>query len=142
MANITDAGTSDYPSSLDTRRILTGGPSGDTISVTHPNGVMAAVVNIENNLGVNPQGTTGSLVVRLNVITQSDGSLKNSFAATGFAKGDILVADGAGNLTHQAIGADGTFLQALSSQALGVQWVASTTIGLMRALDLGYPVML
>ena len=83
MANITTAGTSDYPSSLDTRTVLTDGASGDEIIAAHPNGLSAAVINIEGELGTNPSGSLGTVDARLDVALNEDGTVKSTVVAAG-----------------------------------------------------------
>ncbi len=74
MANMTTTGTSGYPGVLDTRTALTDGASGDQIVSNHPNGLGAAIINIQTALGLTPQGTAADVVTRLNLISTSDGT--------------------------------------------------------------------
>ena len=83
MANITTAGTSDYPSSIDTRTVLTDGASGDEIIAAHPNGLSAAVINIETELGTNPSGSLGTVDARLDVALNDDGTVRSTVIAAG-----------------------------------------------------------
>lgn len=83
MANITTSGSTSYPGSLDTRTILTDGPAGDEIVANHPNGLSAAVLAIETELGVDPAGTLPDLVTRLAVHQNTDGTLKSTVVAAG-----------------------------------------------------------
>ena len=83
MANITTAGTSDYPGSLDTRTVLTDGASGDEIIAAHPNGLSAAVINIETELGTNPSGSLATVVARLDVALNDNGTVRSTVVAAG-----------------------------------------------------------
>ena len=83
MANITTAGSTSYPGVLDTRTILTDGPSGDDIVAAHPNGLSAAVIALETELGVDPAGTLPDLVTRLAVSQNTDGTVKSTVVAAG-----------------------------------------------------------
>ena len=85
MANLTTTGTTGYPGAIDTRTSLTDGSAGDTIVANHPNGLGAAVLAIENELGLNPSGTLADLVTRLNITTNSDGTLRDVI----FSVGDV-----------------------------------------------------
>ena len=106
MANITTSGTTSYPGSLDSRTILTDGPAGDEIVAVHPNGLSAAVIALETELGVDPAGTLPDLVARLAVSQNTDGTIKDTVVAAGtgatvdYATGVFTVGstpDGAGN---------------------------------------------
>ena len=84
MANVTNTGTTGYPGVLDTRTSLTDGPAGSIIEANHPNGLGAAVLAIENELGTDPAGTAVDVKTRLNVSQNSDGTIKSSvIVATG-----------------------------------------------------------
>lgn len=83
MSNITTAGSTSYPGVLDTRTILTDGPSGDDIVAAHPNGLSAAVIALETELGVDPAGTLPDLVTRLAVSQNTDGTIKSTVVAAG-----------------------------------------------------------
>lgn len=83
MANITTSGSTSYPGSLDTRTILTDGPAGDEIVANHPNGLSAAVLALETEMGVDPAGTLPDLVTRLAVHQNTDGTLKSTVVAAG-----------------------------------------------------------
>lgn len=83
MSNLTTTGTTGYPGVLDTRTALTDGATGDLIVANHPNGLGAAVLAIETELGVDPAGTTTDVVTRLNVSQNSDGTIKSSVIAGG-----------------------------------------------------------
>lgn len=83
MANITTAGSTSYPGVIDTRTILTDGPSGDDIVAAHPNGLSAAVIALETELGVDPAGTLPDLVTRLAVSQNTDGTVKSTVVAAG-----------------------------------------------------------
>lgn len=83
MANLTTTGTTDYPSGLDTRTLLADGSSGDEIVAAHPNGLGAAVLAIETELGVDPAGSATNVVTRLNVSQNSDGTIKSSVLVAG-----------------------------------------------------------
>lgn len=83
MANITTTGTTGYPGVLDTRTVLSDGTSGDEIVAAHPNGLGAAVLAIETELGVDPAGTAANVVTRLNISQNNDGTLKSTVVAAG-----------------------------------------------------------
>ena len=106
MANITTSGTTSYPGSLDTRTVLTDGPAGNEIVAAHPNGLGAAVLALETELGVDPAGTLPDLVTRLAVSQNTDGTVKSTVVAAGtgatvdYASGVFTVGstpDGPGN---------------------------------------------
>ena len=78
MANLTNTGTTGYPGVLDTRTSLTDGPAGSIIEANHPNGLGAAVLAIENELGTDPAGTAVDVKTRLDVSQNSDGTIKSS----------------------------------------------------------------
>jgi len=66
--------------------------------------------------------------------TQIDAKLATATASSTYvpkstvtAKGDLLVATGSGTVVAQAIGTDGQYLQADSTQADGVKWAAVST---------------
>ena len=75
MANITTTGTTGYPGVIDTRTSLTNGASGDLIVAEHPNGLGAAVLAIENELGTDPAGSVVDVKTRLDVSQNNDGRL-------------------------------------------------------------------
>lgn len=83
MANLTTSGTTSYPGSLDTRTILTDGPAGDEIVAVHPNGLSAAVLALETELGVDPAGTLPDVVSRLAISQNTDGTVKSTVIAAG-----------------------------------------------------------
>src|SRR3990167_1648187 len=106
MANLTTSGTTSYPGSLDSRTILTDGPAGDEVVAVHPNGLSAAVIALETELGVDPAGTLPDLVARLAVSQNTDGTIKDTVVAAGtgatvdYATGVFTIGstpDGAGN---------------------------------------------
>ena len=69
---------------LDTRTSLTDGPAGDLIVANHPNGLGAAVLAIETELGTDPAGTAVDVKTRLDVSQNNDGTIKSSvIVATG-----------------------------------------------------------
>ena len=83
MANITTTGTSGYPGVLDTRTALTDGAAGDLVVVNHPNGLGAAVLAIETELGTDPAGSATDLKTRLAVALNDDGTVKTGVIAAG-----------------------------------------------------------
>src|SRR3990167_9269900 len=83
MANLTTSGTTSYPGSLDSRTILTDGPAGDEVVAVHPNGLSAAVIAMEAELGVDPAGTLPDLVARLAISQNTNGTVKSSVIAAG-----------------------------------------------------------
>ena len=82
MANMTATGTSDYPASLDTRTDLTDGSGGDEILSRHPDGLGAAIINIETELGVDPAGSATDVVTRLGVAHNAAGAVTLGTAAS------------------------------------------------------------
>lgn len=112
MANITTSGSTSYPGSLDTRTILTDGPAGDEIVAVHPNGLSAAVLALETELGVDPAGTLPDVVSRLAVAQNTDGTVKSTVIAAGtgatvdYAAGVFTVGstpDGPGNTQNVSL---------------------------------------
>ena len=83
MANITNTGTSGYPGVLDTRTALTNGPTGDIIEANHPNGLGAAILAIEGELGTDPAGSAVDVKTRLAVALNNDGTVKSAVVAAG-----------------------------------------------------------
>ena len=83
MANITTTGTTGYPGTIDTRTSLSDGAAGDQIVSAHPNGLGAAVLAIETELGTDPAGTVADVKTRLDVSQNSDGTIKSSVITTG-----------------------------------------------------------
>ena len=83
MANITTTGTTGYPGTIDTRTALTDGTNGDQIVANHPNGLGAAVLAIENELGTDPAGSAVDVVTRLDQATNSDGTILSSVITAG-----------------------------------------------------------
>lgn len=83
MANITTTGTTGYPSAIDTRTALADGAAGDLIVSAHPNGLGAAVLAIETELGTDPAGTVADVKTRLDVSQNNDGTIKSSVIAAG-----------------------------------------------------------
>ncbi len=67
-----------YPGVIDTRRALTNGPAGELIVAEHPNGLGAAVLAIENELGTDPAGSLVDVKTRLAVALNNDGTVKTS----------------------------------------------------------------
>ena len=82
MANMTTTGTSDYPASLDTRTDLADGSSGDEILSRHPDGLGAAVIAVETELGVDPAGSATDVVTRLGVAHNAAGAVTLGTAAS------------------------------------------------------------
>lgn len=83
MANITTTGTTSYPSSIDTRTALTDGAAGDQIVANHPNGLGAAVLAIETELGTDPAGSVADVSTRLGVALNNDGTVRSSVVTAG-----------------------------------------------------------
>ena len=83
MANLTTTGTTGYPGTIDVRTALTDGATGDTIVSNHPNGLGAAVLAIETELGTDPAGTVADVKTRLDVSQNSDGTIKSSVITAG-----------------------------------------------------------
>ena len=83
MANITTTGTTSFPGAIDTRTTLTDGAAGDQIVANHPNGLGAAVLAIETELGTDPAGTVADVKTRLAVALNDDGTVKSSVIAAG-----------------------------------------------------------
>ena len=87
VANFTTTGTTGYPGTIDTRTALTDGAAGDQIVANHPNGLGAAVLAIETELGTDPAGTVADVKTRLDVSQNSDGTIKSSVIAAGGGAG-------------------------------------------------------
>lgn len=100
MANITTSLTG-YPSAVDTRTTLTDDPNGSEIVAAHPNGVASAVIAVETELGISPKGAASTVVARLNVSQNSDGSLKSSILQAGTGS-TITYANGVFTVTYSA----------------------------------------
>lgn len=83
MANITTTGTTGYPGVIDTRTALTDGAAGDLIVANHPNGLGAAVLAIETELGTDPAGTVADVKTRLDVSQNNDGTIKSTVIGAG-----------------------------------------------------------
>lgn len=83
MANITTTGTTGYPGVQDTRTALTDGPTGDTIVANHPNGLGAAILAIEAELGTDPAGSAVDLKTRLAVALNNDGTIQSGVIQSG-----------------------------------------------------------
>lgn len=83
MANITTTGASGYPGVLDTRTALTDGAAGDLVVANHPNGLGAAVLAIETELGTDPAGSAVDVKTRLAVALNNDGTVQSSVIAAG-----------------------------------------------------------
>lgn len=83
MANFITTGTTSYPSSIDTRTALTDGAAGDQIVANHPNGLGAAILAIQTELGINPAGSVADVVTRLDASQNSDGTIKSSVITAG-----------------------------------------------------------
>jgi len=85
MANITTTGTTGYPTVIDTSTTLTDGSSGDQIVANHPNGLAAAVIALETELGTDPAGSATDLKTRLRTALTDDGivALASSSATVG-----------------------------------------------------------
>ena len=83
MPNLTTTGTMGYPGTSDTRTALTDGAAGDQIVANHPNGLGAAVLAMETELGTDPAGTAADVKTRLDVSQNSDGTIKSSVITTG-----------------------------------------------------------
>ena len=83
MANITTTGTTGYPGTIDTRTALTDGAAGDQIVANHPNGLGAAVLAIETELGTDPAGTVADVKTRLAVALNDDGTVRSTVIAAG-----------------------------------------------------------
>lgn len=83
MANITTSGTTGYPGVVDTRTALTDGAAGDLIVANHPNGLGAAVLALENELGTDPAGSVADVKTRLAVALNNDGTVKTTVIAAG-----------------------------------------------------------
>ena len=100
MANITTALTG-YPSAVDTRTTLTDDPNGDEIVASHPNGTASAVIAVETELGINPSGTASTVVGRLDVATNSDGTIKQAVIQSGTGTA-ITYANGVFTISYSA----------------------------------------
>lgn len=83
MANITTTGASGYPAVLDTRTALTDGAAGDLVVANHPNGLGAAVLAIETELGTDPAGSAVDVKTRLAVALNNDGTVQSTVIAAG-----------------------------------------------------------
>lgn len=82
MANITTTGTTGFPSAIDTRTTLTDGSSGDEIVSANVNGVSAAALAIETELGTDPAGSATDLKTRLAVAHNDAGAVTLGTAAS------------------------------------------------------------
>lgn len=81
MADLT-GGTTSYPTTLDTASTLVDGAvSGTDVLSAHQNGQNLALIAIETEVGVLPKGSAASLVARLAVGLNNDGTLKISAPA-------------------------------------------------------------
>ena len=109
MANFTNTGTTGYPGVIDTRTALTDGATGDVIVANHPNGLGAAVLALETELGTDPAGSVVDVKTRLAVALNDNGTVKSSVISAGagittsYASGVFTinsVADGPGNLQN------------------------------------------
>ena len=137
MANITTTGTTGYPTVLDTRTTLVNGAGVDEIIAEHPNGVSAAAIAIETELGTLPKGSAASVKARLAVALNDDGTVKSSVVvgpAVSYAGGIFTVGSGAfdqqgmiGNMTFTAAVAGNALTFALKTKA-GTDATATDTI--------------
>ena len=108
MSNLTTSGSSSYPGSLDSVTTLVDGAAGDQILARHPNGLGAAVIAIETELGVDPAGTLADVTTRLGVAHNTDGTVLSSVMAAGPGAG---VSYSAGVFTVSFSGDGPSFLQ-------------------------------
>jgi hypothetical protein len=124
MANITTSGTTGYPAVIDTRSTLTDGAGGDEIVANHPNGLGAAVVAIETELGTLPKGSATDLKTRLSQALNNDGTIKSSVIV---ANTPISVSYAGGIFTLTTTGPQsGQIVQMVSTQVTGFTTTAGT----------------
>jgi hypothetical protein len=99
LSNVTTSGTTSYPGAIDTRTALVDGPSGDEIVANHPNGLGAAVIAVETELGTDPAGSATDVKTRLDTSQNASGTIKRTGAAWGVTITDnqILIGDTASN---------------------------------------------
>ena len=83
MANLTTTGNTGYPGALDSVTTLVDGAAGDQILARHPNGLGAAVVALETELGTDPAGTMTDVKTRLAVALNDDGTVKSTVVTAG-----------------------------------------------------------
>ena len=91
---------------------MTDGAAGDLIVANHPNGLGAAVLAVENELGVDPAGTLADLATRLAVSQNTNGTLLSSVVVGGtgvtvsYSSGVFTLSstpEGAGNLQNLGV---------------------------------------
>lgn len=82
MANFTLTGTTDYPTTLDTRSAVTS-----TYVAAHPDGLDVALIAIQTELGTVPKGSSASVKARLNTVDTSITNLTAASATIPTAKG-------------------------------------------------------
>lgn len=99
MADLTVAGSTSYPATLDTASTVVDGPTGTDQVAAQVNGPAAAAVAIETELGVQPRGTATDVRTRLDRGIASAGTLLRSASAwgTSFGDGDIWIGSAASN---------------------------------------------
>lgn len=139
MTDITKGtGTTGYPAALDTRSTLVDGT--DTKEARNINGVAAAVVAIETELGLDPRGTAASVMSRINTFLTGAGIARRTGPAwnTTFGDGDIWVGSAASNsmeLSRLNAGQGLTLTRGAHSFTLAMTSLAGTTVATQAQME-------